>query len=601
VLYRNGVLTQTEERTLVVEVTGIKVPAPGVTVTLEIETQHGDPDFDGSVGPRISVWRESLWIAPSLVAPQKGITALFALEFGATVAPAGQRFATPTDYFRYEVTVTDADHPATDPAYAFGEDYAFLMESQWVARLPEVDEQSPGAAPDELIVYYADMIPFRQDAGDPATWLPREEVTDYVGTELLPQMVEAFRVQTDEWGYPWYPAWTSRRSEDGERLGVALSDGETWFHGPAPANKGLSDISLNVSAGNAAYDTLTDGLMSTFHHELFHNQQRSIHLHQGGEGWVSGRDNAWQFFSEGTATLAASVGQPDVQFTQTVSARSYMDHANRFVRRGKGRFQELITDLERVRPYSAALYWRFLYEQCGGMQAGVEDPAAGMQIVRRALTVLYSGEVVDVDASTDLLGATPEVLDRALAGSTCPFQSYEESLVAFARALYGLRVGGGRCVEPGVPAGCGFYDPHALYGDPPVRTVVFSGEVHEYQSRMMSNHDTDWIDVVFAPAAEGWPLTVELKVSSASGVELDVQVLRLADAYESARSQHDLIPTAAAEACAEKAPGGPLVCVIPEIRTAHTNRLGLIITRLDAQERSESAGEYTVVLRPNIE
>ena len=60
VLTRNGALTDPEERTLIVEVTGVQVPTGGVTVTLEVMTQHEDPDT-GS-GKRIAVWRESQWI-----------------------------------------------------------------------------------------------------------------------------------------------------------------------------------------------------------------------------------------------------------------------------------------------------------------------------------------------------------------------------------------------------------------------------------------------------------------------------------------------------------------------------------------------------------
>jgi hypothetical protein len=310
-------------------------------------------------------------------------------------------------------------------------------------------------------------------------------------------------------------------------------------------------------------------------------------------------DGAWQFFSEGTATLASSVGYPATQFAQTTGRRDYVDHANRFIRRGGGRFQDLITNDRGTDAYSAALYWRYLYEQCGGMVNGVEDPATGMSVIRRALTVLYSGEIVDVDDSTDLLGATPEILDRALAGSSCPFQTFDGSLVAFARALYGLRVEGGRCVEPGHPAGCGFYDPHALYGEPQVRTLVFNGTAQEHQSPMTSHYDIDLIDIVLAPAAEGKPLTIELDVSPASGIAYHVQVLPLVDAFEAARPQHALVPPAVAAVCVERASKGGLVCAIPEIRTAHYSRLGLIITRLGSKAAEDPTGQYTTVLHPN--
>jgi hypothetical protein len=617
VLYRNGVLSPADERTLILEVAGIQVPAPGVTVTLEVETQHKDPDIRPGIRPdiwldarldasrRISVWQESKWVATPPDLPWADVTALFVHEFGPTVPSGAGSIATPTDYFRYQVTVTDADHPSTDPLYTCREDHAFLMENQRVARLPEVREQSPGAAPDELVVYYADMYPFRKNDLDPATWLSRAEVTAYVETELLPAMVEAFRVQSNEWGFPWYPAWIGRRPGDGKRLSVALSDGRTWFHGWAPI-RGQSDISINVSYGNAAYDTLTDGLMDTFYHELFHNHQRNLSLHYGGDGWVGGMDSAWQFYSEGTATLVPSVGQPGIQFARTLDTRNYMDHANMFVRRGSGRFQDLITNDRGTDAYSAAVYWRFLYEQCGGlregdgMREGVEDPAAGMSVIRRALTALYSGKIVDIDASTDLVGATPKILDQALAGSSCPFQTYKESLVAFSRAIYELRVEGGRCVGPGLPAGCGFYDPHGVYPNPPVRTIAFAGAAQQVRHEMMGGFGTDLIDVILDPAAEGQALMLEFYVPSALDVELNVQILQLVGSGKDARSQHALVRRVAAEDPAQLGPDGRLTYVIPRIRTDAFNRLGLIVTRLDIQDASDPAGEYAILLQPGV-
>ena len=44
VLHRNGALTAPPERTLIVEVESIAVPPSGVVITLEVTTQHADPD-----------------------------------------------------------------------------------------------------------------------------------------------------------------------------------------------------------------------------------------------------------------------------------------------------------------------------------------------------------------------------------------------------------------------------------------------------------------------------------------------------------------------------------------------------------------------------
>jgi hypothetical protein len=275
-----------------------------------------------------------------------------------------------------------------------------------------------------------------------------------------------------------------------------------------------------------------------------------------------------------------------------------------FVRRGSGRFQDLITNECETDAYSAAVYWRFLYEQCGGlrdgdgMREGVEDPAAGMSVIRRALTALYSGKIVDIDASTDLVGATPKILDEALSGSSCPFQTYEESLVAFSRAVYGLRVVGGRCVEPGLPAGCGLYDPHDVYPNPPVRTIAFTGAAREVRNEMMGGFGIHFIDVFLGPATDGQALTLALYVPPALDAELNVQILRLADPVGKSSSPHALVRRVADEGPAEVGPDGRLVYVIPQIRTAASNRLGLIITRLDAQGTSEPVGEYALLLQP---
>ena len=333
---QNGALTDPDERTLIVELIGIQVPPMGVTVTLDVVTQHADPDAGGDPNEGIPVWHASRWITntqagTTAVFTQTGVTLVFTHTFTERVVSGGETVATPTDYFQVEIAVFDAHHAATNPRHRLGSEYTFLMESQSIARLPEVREESPGAAPDELIVYYCDMIPFQSD-DDSSTRLLRADIPDYVHTELLPAMVEAFRVQSDVWGFPWLQAWTSYRTEEEPgRLSVALTDGGTWFHGRALAS-GHSGISINVSNRHNApdYGTLTDAIVSTFYHELFHNHQRGISQDGGGDGQVGGEKAAWQFFSEGTAELASWVGQPTVQFTQTIGARCNVSNANCF-------------------------------------------------------------------------------------------------------------------------------------------------------------------------------------------------------------------------------------------------------------------------------
>ena len=71
VLYRNGALTPPDERTLMVTVGNLVLPPSGATVTLTLQTYHGDPDLGGSLEDRITVWRKSKWIGDS-VAPVQG-------------------------------------------------------------------------------------------------------------------------------------------------------------------------------------------------------------------------------------------------------------------------------------------------------------------------------------------------------------------------------------------------------------------------------------------------------------------------------------------------------------------------------------------------
>jgi hypothetical protein len=601
VLHRNGALTGAVERTLIVEITGIEVVPPGVTVTLQVETQHGDPDLGDNLGQRISVWRESQWIANPSDSSRTGVTAVFAHEFGETVVSGGKTVTTPTDYFRYEVGVVEAGHPATDPRHTFGADHAFLMEGQWVVPLPEVQEASAGAAPDELVVYFCDMFPFHKANSDTTTWLPRGNVPDYISAELIPEAIQVFHVETDIWGFPWSEAWTSfRTGDDAGRLSLALADGQTWFHGSAPS-KGHAGMSITVTGGNNAfYDTLTDGLMSTVYHELFHNLQRNIDLNSGGNGDVDGEGDMWGFFSEGTAVLAASVGQPATQFAQISEEQAYMFNANRFLGVG-GSPGDLNASYESIYlyPYPAAIYWRFLYEQCGGMAKGAEDPAAGMQVIRQVLTVLYSGEVVDIGSSTGLVGAIPEVMDRALAGSACPFQTYEESLIGFARAIYALRLEGGRCTGPGIPEGCGFYDPHHLYCGPPVSLITYPAADRRHSGEIGGSFGMDFVDVILDPAADGQPLTLEIHGAPGADAEFHVQLWKLMDAGEGMRPWRVPTRMTVPEVLTRADADGHLVYTIPAIDTTAYNRLGLIITRVDAKEGLDPIGTYTIVLHAN--
>lgn len=472
-LFHNNSLTEAAQRTLLVELYGIQVPPSGATASLLVETQNGEPVSSDKAGwKRILVWQENRQIPPGDGGNQPEGTIRFSLEFTESTLRDGSNIRTPSDYYRYEIIVTEGADPTGATLYTFEQDYAFLMENRWTASLPDVLEESPGAAPDELVIYYCDMIPFQKDIHDNSTWMKRETIQDYIGFALLPQMVEAFRIQSEDWDFPWYDAWTSyQTSEDAERLSVALTDGKTWFHGRAMP-RGSASISINVAGGeNYSYGSLTDGVLSAFHHELFHNHQKNIYQSYGGDGWIGGKDGQWQFFAEGTAVLASAVGQSEIQFAANARERAYFANANLFL--GSETISgDLGKGFNEISPYHAALYWRFLYEQCGGMNAGIEDPAAGMQIIRQVLNSLYWIAEEEAGPNAELDDWLPVIMDQTLIGSACPFQTYAQSLANFAKAVDTLRFTGGRCQSPGLPEGCAFYDPHSLYNNPPENTIA---------------------------------------------------------------------------------------------------------------------------------
>ena len=609
VLTHNGALTNAAERTLIVTVRDLVVPPPGITVTLTLETQHSNPDLGDVEDGRITVWRHREWLGNPTLLEQRGATIVFEHEFNATVLSGQKRVPTPTDYFRYELEIVQAGPFASEHLVTYSQDHAFLMENQWRAPLTAKETTSDGIGPESLLVFYCDMFPFRRDNKDTSTWLSRDQVSIYVETDLVPAMVEAFHTQTLVWGFPWHPEWRSYRTgRNASQLSVALSDGATWFHGKAPG-QGNDAISINVSRGRAEYDTLTDGLISTFHHELFHKHQRNIYQYHGGNGALDGHEAAWKFFTEGTAVLASSVGQPDIQFKQTWGVRAYALNARGFIGRNRISQGDLNKSYEQMNAYHAAAYWRFLYERCGGLGTdGKEHPAAGMRIIRKALNVLYAGDVVDPSSSTDLVGMLPRIMDQALGGSSCPFQTYGGSLQAFARAIYALRLEGGRCTALGIPSECGLYDPHDVYAEPSRNTITY--RTHEidhraarqsYSGRIPSSYGIDFVEVALDPTTQGQPLTVEFSVPPQGEAEFRVAIWKLKDADTSEASTERPIPITASEPLTRTASDGHLLHKIPAIDTGEANRLGLIITRVDNDEELDATGTYTIGLQPSHE
>ena len=586
VLKRNGVLMPGFERTLLVSVNHLSTPRSGLFLDLTIETQHDDPDLGRGKSNKIEIWHETQFVPYS---SDQVRSVDFMITFNQTARPEERTIQTPTDYYAYRLLLINAQG---EKLQEINGDYAFLLENQWMAPLPKVLEDSPGAAPDQLVLYYCDMIPFQRDMRYPLTRLKRHEVERYIQTELILAMVHAFETQTNLWEMPWYGEWINYRAdEDPKSLSVALSEYGTWYHGAAPI-LGYETISIRVDGSFGEYANLTDGILSVFHHELFHNQQRNISLHFRGNGNLSGKDDAWKMFSEGTAVLASAVGQPNVEFEPVIQPRSYVKRVKAFLGEEGligGGLNESYTEI----PYQTALYWRFLYEHCGGLVNGMEDPAAGMEVIRHVLEILYEGKVVDINSSSDAASALPKIVDLALQKTpSCEFRTYEESLLRFSEAVFLLRMQNGRCTAAIEYRVCGFFDPHHLYPTPnaEIYSIPANSDIL-IQGSIPSSYGIDLMEFNLDAAMNHKSLRIIFETASGMQDEFCIEVWQiqtLSNPSESGR-----VSVLVGEPRSIRTEGGYAALEIDPVNGDEISGIGIVITRLDTHEHLDT-GEHSL-------
>jgi hypothetical protein len=107
--------------------------------------------------------------------------------------------------------------------------------------------------------------------------------------------------------------------------------------------------------------------------------------------------------------------------------------------------------------------------------------------------------------------------------------------------------------------------------------------------------------VVLDPSADGQALVLEFYGAQAAEAEFAVQVWRLVAPGEGAGPQRGPAWITVPETLAPVDADGRLSYVLPAIDTTAYNRLGVIITRIDAKESSDPTGAYTMVLRPGVD
>jgi hypothetical protein len=433
VLLRSGNLTNPEERTIQIQLSGLQIPADGISICVELETQLGDPDAGGGAFNRIKVWEmEQDYQQPGIqqdLVFEYTFEQMFSLE-GTQLTP------TPTGYYRVRLTITPQMPSEVDPSTDHGEtvvelDEIFLLENQWVVPLVS-ENQRPVLGPRELVVFYTDMTPYQTNTYQRGNRMRRESINRYIGDVIVPGMLEVIRLETETWGLGWDRAWRGHRDVNWPNsLTVALTDDGIWYHGKAPKG-GYETISINVHQLDLkTYSDLTDWILSIFSHELFHNLQRSQNMQAGGHGDIAGRAGTWELVTEGTALLVETYVREQYQFSDGRQGNPYSLRAYRFQNLGMLEVEELEAYLLTVSPYDVAVYWRFIAAQCSGPES-VES----VKFIRRVLAYLYSNPDLLSASPEQLPAAYPELMDRVfLDQSQCPFNNFTESLASFSRFL----------------------------------------------------------------------------------------------------------------------------------------------------------------------
>ena len=136
-----------------------------------------------------------------------------------------------------------------------------------------------------------------------------------------------------------------------------------------------------------------------------------------------------------------------------------------------------------------------------------------------------------------------------------------------------------------------------MYYAPATSKVTYSGVDEEHAGEIPTAFGVDFLDVVVDPAADGRPLALSLRPAPGTSAEFSVQVWELKDPGTGRRPQPVPTPTAGPEVLESVKADGELSHVIPAIDTAESNRLGVIITRVDTGERSDPFGAYTIFIR----
>jgi hypothetical protein len=493
------------------------------------------------------------------------------------------------------------DHPCTsetpctvrwtfDPGSTYSDFYDLRVKDAagnllWEKRSPDrpdfvlLDTWDVGLGQYTVRVYYAALFPFAKATNRLVNKLPPSAVADFIEFQFVPIIIDTWHTQFQVWGFgdAIHPDWDLDKVVEifVTDSPFALFDGIGTYHSSTYKDgRRYPQRRLWWRATNNSfqvYDSLEEAYRAVLAHELFHLAQWNVVLSAGCSA------NRWlNLFIEAQGKFAPSVMYPEMELGhQRLDGldSEYGGAANRFLALGlNSSFKQL--EAEKIDKYDFALYWRFLYEQSNGMG-----------IIRAAL------EEMACHSDADIVRGIKPVMDRAFQRSDGPFRTFEESLIAFARANFALRLENGRC-RAADPADCGefYFDPNHTYVDPPLEAeLAYNGASLTYNGAIPSSFGMDFIEVKLDPTLHNQPLKIKLQGEGAVA-RYNVQVWQLASGATrpwAVTPQPETVPQDG---------DGAHVYTVPHLDTAGYQRLALIITRLDADETADPAGSYRIVL-----
>jgi hypothetical protein len=578
-LHRQGEITPETERKLEIQITGL---AARTSIQIEAQSHHTDV----STGFHHT-------LTTSFTAPDRPCT----VEAPCTFEWVINATAMPSDFYTLRakdnagVTLWENPHPDRPD---------FVALEAWDVALGD----------HTVRVFYATLFPFAKGQDELERRLSPDGVTDFIANQLVPIIEDTWHTQVEAWGFgaPLHRDWDTDNTVEFIITAppYALFGGTGTYTSSIDAQgRPIPERRIWWLASNncwQAYDSLESAYKAVFAHEFFHLMQWNVRV------GVDHPTNRWtNLFIEAQGKFAATVQYPDIELRRDHFSREgseYVNAANRFLtHRLNSSFRDMEADP--TDKYDLALYWRFLYEQYGEM----EIVRAGLEEMARHPT-------------SDVVPSVAVVMDQALARVPGPFDSFEESLAAFARANYALRLENGRCKALD-PDQCGglYYDPDHVYVDPPLearlryggQTLTEDGFVptssgmefagfgstddsggdtradvgRTYSGSIPNSYGIDFIEMRLDPALHNRPLTVHFQ-AQASVTSFSVQIWRLGTGEVRPQAL-----TALPEVAAPGADGTHLY-FIPQVDTTAYDRLALIITRLDANEAADPEGNYQI-------